>query len=193
MSIVDRCGCVSFDRRRVFCLVLSSTVACCDESWIINSFGGRLSLLDWNRVVVDMRIYECQAQLCTWEFKTLHRAWVLPIGILSTSIGSAASSEGVLMASGGLFEGLGCGLSAFRRATSVFGICTWILTTLQDAVDSVGVVDRCSGEDVYRFWMTFVDRCSEFGVDRHQCDPPKLIKLSTSKSPSCSFSWFTTC
>ncbi|KAF2591935.1 hypothetical protein F2Q70_00039660 [Brassica cretica] len=49
---------------------------------------------------------------------------VLPTGTLSTSIGSAASSEGVLMASGGLYEGLGCGLSALRRATSIFGICT---------------------------------------------------------------------
>ncbi|KAF2613279.1 hypothetical protein F2Q70_00011603 [Brassica cretica] len=35
--------------------------------------------------------------------------------------------------------------------------------------------------------------CSWLGVDRHQCDPPKLIRLSTSKSPSCSFSSFTTC
>ncbi|KAF3585221.1 hypothetical protein F2Q69_00029435 [Brassica cretica] len=49
---------------------------------------------------------------------------VLPIGTLSTSIGSAASSECVLVASGGLSEGLGCGLSALRRATSIFGFCT---------------------------------------------------------------------
>ena len=35
--------------------------------------------------------------------------------------------------------------------------------------------------------------CSWLGVDRHQCDPPKLIRLSTSKSPSCRFSSFTTC
>ncbi|KAF2575651.1 hypothetical protein F2Q70_00003649 [Brassica cretica] len=49
---------------------------------------------------------------------------VLPIGALSTSIGSAASSECVLVVSGGLAEGLGCGLSVLRQATSIFGICT---------------------------------------------------------------------
>ncbi|KAF3567614.1 hypothetical protein DY000_02029548 [Brassica cretica] len=43
---------------------------------------------------------------------------------LSTSIGYAASSECVLLASGWLSEGLGCGLSALRRATCIFGICT---------------------------------------------------------------------
>ncbi|KAF2576480.1 hypothetical protein F2Q70_00003240 [Brassica cretica] len=46
IGTVDRyCG-VSFDRRRVLCLVLCSTVACCYESWIINSSGGRLWLHD---------------------------------------------------------------------------------------------------------------------------------------------------
>ncbi|KAF3533528.1 hypothetical protein DY000_02040286 [Brassica cretica] len=49
---------------------------------------------------------------------------VLPIGTLSTSISHAASSERVLVISGGLAEGLGCGLCALRRATSIFGICT---------------------------------------------------------------------
>ncbi|KAF3591645.1 hypothetical protein DY000_02021863 [Brassica cretica] len=68
-----------------------------------------------------------------------------------------------------------------------------MLTALQDAVDSVGVVDRCPGENVDRFSMTSIDRCSWLGVDQHQCEPPKLIRLSTSKSPSCSFSSFTTC
>ncbi|KAF2568611.1 hypothetical protein F2Q70_00027774 [Brassica cretica] len=34
---------------------------------------------------------------------------------------------------------------------------------------------------------------SKSGVDQHQCDAPKPIKLSTSKSRSCSFSCFTTC
>ena len=63
MGPIDRCCSVSFDRRRVFCLILSSTVACCDESWIINTSVGRMWLLDWNRIVVDMRIYERQAQL----------------------------------------------------------------------------------------------------------------------------------
>ncbi|KAF3502043.1 hypothetical protein F2Q69_00043038 [Brassica cretica] len=37
---------------------------------------------------------------------------VLPIENLSTFIGSTASSECVLVASGGLSKGLGCGLSA---------------------------------------------------------------------------------
>ncbi|KAF2574701.1 hypothetical protein F2Q70_00003928 [Brassica cretica] len=68
-----------------------------------------------------------------------------------------------------------------------------VLTALQDAVDSVGVNGRCSGDLVDRFGLGDVDRCLKSGVDRHQCDQPKLIKLSTSKSPSCSFSSFTTC
>ncbi|KAF2593618.1 hypothetical protein F2Q70_00043226 [Brassica cretica] len=87
-----------------------------------------------------------------WELKTLHRTClsglseehpqsvaplfrslatfsflflkVLPIGALSTSMGSDASSECGLVSSGGLSEGLGCGLSAFRQATSIFGVCT---------------------------------------------------------------------
>ncbi|KAF3509303.1 hypothetical protein F2Q69_00005996 [Brassica cretica] len=49
---------------------------------------------------------------------------VLPKGALSTSKGSVASSECVLVDSGGLAEGLGCGLSELRRATYIFGICT---------------------------------------------------------------------
>ena len=49
---------------------------------------------------------------------------VLPIGTLSTSIESSPSSEGILTVSGGFSEGLGLGLSALRRATSIFGICT---------------------------------------------------------------------
>ncbi|KAF2555667.1 hypothetical protein F2Q68_00016907 [Brassica cretica] len=49
---------------------------------------------------------------------------VLPIGALSTSIGFGASSECVLVVSGGLAEGFGCGLSALIRALSIFGICT---------------------------------------------------------------------
>ncbi|KAF2547219.1 hypothetical protein F2Q70_00021879 [Brassica cretica] len=50
---------------------------------------------------------------------------VLPVGTLSTSIESVSSSEGVLTASGGFSEGLGLALSALRRTTSIFGICTW--------------------------------------------------------------------
>ncbi|KAF2570407.1 hypothetical protein F2Q70_00004112 [Brassica cretica] len=68
----------------------------------------------------------------------------------SSSIGSSPSSEGVLIGSGGCSEGLGLGLSTLSRATSIFGICTRIFTALQDAVDSVGVVDRCSGTSVDR-------------------------------------------
>ncbi|KAF2557344.1 hypothetical protein F2Q68_00016153 [Brassica cretica] len=49
---------------------------------------------------------------------------VLPVGTLSSSIGSSPSSEGVLTVSGGFSEGLGVGLCALRRATSIFGICT---------------------------------------------------------------------
>ncbi|KAF2560436.1 hypothetical protein F2Q70_00017641 [Brassica cretica] len=39
-------------------------------------------------------------------------------------MGSSPSSEGVLTGSGGCSEGLGLGLSALSRATSIFGICT---------------------------------------------------------------------
>ncbi|KAF2574511.1 hypothetical protein F2Q70_00004208 [Brassica cretica] len=63
VGTIDRWGGVSFDRRRIFCLILSSTAACCNESRIINSSGGRLWLHDWNRSVVDMGIDKRQAQL----------------------------------------------------------------------------------------------------------------------------------
>ncbi|KAF3511661.1 hypothetical protein F2Q69_00007203 [Brassica cretica] len=45
MTTVDRC-CVSFDRRRVICLVFHSTVASCNDSWIIDSSGDHLWRLD---------------------------------------------------------------------------------------------------------------------------------------------------
>ncbi|KAF3568255.1 hypothetical protein DY000_02014932 [Brassica cretica] len=61
------------------------------------------------------------------SLKNIHNL-VLPIGTLSTSIGSAPSSEGILAVSGGFSEGLGLGLSALRRATSIFGICTWYVS-----------------------------------------------------------------
>ncbi|KAF3485222.1 hypothetical protein F2Q69_00052133 [Brassica cretica] len=57
------------------------------------------------------------------SLKNIHNL-VLPVGTLSTSIGSTPSSEGVLTVSGGFSKGLGLGLSALRRATSIFGICT---------------------------------------------------------------------
>ena len=59
MATVDRCCCVSLDRRLVFRLVLGSTVASCNDSWIIDSSGDRLWCLDWDRVVVGIRIDEC--------------------------------------------------------------------------------------------------------------------------------------
>ncbi|KAF3486123.1 hypothetical protein F2Q69_00052668 [Brassica cretica] len=63
-------------------------------------------------------IYGC---LATFPFLFLK---FLPIGAISTFIGSAASSDCVLVVYGGLAEGLGCGLSALRRATPIFCICT---------------------------------------------------------------------
>ena len=60
---VDQCRGVRFDQRRILCFVLSSTVACCDESWIINSSGGLLWIHGWIMIVVDVWIYERQAQL----------------------------------------------------------------------------------------------------------------------------------
>ena len=60
---VDRCGGVNFDHCRVLDLVLSSTVTCCYESWIIDSSGGRLWLHNWNWIIADVQVYECQAQL----------------------------------------------------------------------------------------------------------------------------------
>ncbi|KAF2616392.1 hypothetical protein F2Q68_00038969 [Brassica cretica] len=67
-------------------------------------------------------------------------------------MGSSPSSEGVLTGSSGCSDGL-----------------VRIFTGLQDAVDSVGVVDRCSGTPVDRFELVYVDRCSVVGVDQHQC------------------------
>ena len=61
VGTVDRCGSVSFEKNRIFCLILSSTVTSCDEYWILYSSGGHLWLLDMNGVVVDMWIYERQA------------------------------------------------------------------------------------------------------------------------------------
>ncbi|KAF2566725.1 hypothetical protein F2Q68_00025231 [Brassica cretica] len=82
-------------------------------------------------------------------------------------------------------EGFGCGLSALIHAMLIFCNCTrnvrgahrsmglggcgclaanslWvmILTTLHDETDSVGVIDRCSGKLIDRFWLKSVDRCS---------------------------------
>ncbi|KAF3582484.1 hypothetical protein DY000_02033096 [Brassica cretica] len=49
---------------------------------------------------------------------------VLPVETLSSSIGSSPSFEGVLTGSSGCSEGLGLGLNALSRATSIFDICT---------------------------------------------------------------------
>ncbi|KAF3576621.1 hypothetical protein DY000_02030738 [Brassica cretica] len=78
---------------------------------------------------------------------------VLPVGTVSSSIGSSPSSEGVLTGFGRYSKGLGLGLSALSRARSIFGICTRIFTALQDAADSIGVVDRCSGVPVDQFGL----------------------------------------
>ena len=59
--------------------------------------------------------------LATFSFLFLK---VLPIGALSTSIGSGVSSECVLVVFGGLAKGFGCALSALICALSIFGICT---------------------------------------------------------------------
>ncbi|KAF2549068.1 hypothetical protein F2Q70_00021638 [Brassica cretica] len=53
------------------------------------------------------------------SLKNIHNMW----GSSHRNPISFASSECVLVASGGLSEGLGCGLTALRRATSIFGIC----------------------------------------------------------------------
>ncbi|KAF3566242.1 hypothetical protein DY000_02014613 [Brassica cretica] len=70
---------------------------------------------------------------------------VLPIGTLSMSIKSSPSSEGILTVSGGLSEGLGLSLSALRRATSIFGICTQYVIGYQGWAD-VGVLLRTPRE-----------------------------------------------
>ncbi|KAF3546966.1 hypothetical protein DY000_02006387 [Brassica cretica] len=172
MVCVDRRKWMSVDRFRVVRFVLSSTVASCNDSCIIDSSGDRLWLLDWVRV--------------------------LPVETLSSSMGSSPSSEGVLIGSGGCSEGLGhrctsidggdgcrsilaseCRstlLLACRSIQTLSGLggcgCfaanssrVRIFTALKDAVDSVGVVDRCSGTPVDRFELVYVDRCSVSGVD----------------------------
>lgn len=60
-----------------------------------------------------------------------------------------------------------------------------ILTVSHHPTDSVEVVNCCSTGGV--------DHCSSVGVDRHQCELPKDIGLLMWKSPSWSFSCFTTC
>ncbi|KAF3518728.1 hypothetical protein DY000_02060039 [Brassica cretica] len=81
------------------------------------------------------------------SLKNIHNLWVLPIGALSTSIGSAASSECVLVVSGGLEEGLGCGLSALIRAMSIFGKYTRYVRGARHSMGAGGcpspVVSRC--------------------------------------------------
>ncbi|KAF3541347.1 hypothetical protein F2Q69_00023215 [Brassica cretica] len=54
MATVDRCCCVSLDRRLIFCLVFGSTMASCNDSWNVDSPGGNLWLLDWDRIVVGI-------------------------------------------------------------------------------------------------------------------------------------------
>ena len=54
---------------------------------------------------------------------------VIPIGTLS---------EGILTVSGGFFEGLGLSLSALRRATSIFGVCTQYVIGARRSMDAGG-------------------------------------------------------
>ncbi|KAF2551462.1 hypothetical protein F2Q68_00036194 [Brassica cretica] len=81
---------------------------------------GILKTLFW-KLSISFSLASLFRCLATFPFLFLK---VLPIGALSTSIGSAASSECVLVVFGGLAEGLDCGLGALRRAMSIFGICT---------------------------------------------------------------------
>ena len=60
---------------------------------------------------------------------------VLPIGTLSTSKGFAPTSEGVLTVFCGFSESLSLGLSALRRATSIFSICTWYVKGSRRSMD----------------------------------------------------------
>ncbi|KAG5411023.1 hypothetical protein IGI04_007342 [Brassica rapa subsp. trilocularis] len=121
-------------------------------------------------------------------FQVIEKSSSSPHRALSTCIGSGASSECVLVVSGGLAEGFGCGLSALIHAMLIFGNCTrnvrgayrsmgagglggcgclaansscvMILTALHGVADYVGVVDGCSGKLVERFWLKFVNRSS---------------------------------
>ncbi|KAG5410586.1 hypothetical protein IGI04_006905, partial [Brassica rapa subsp. trilocularis] len=175
-------------------------------------FVGKVGLLEWTllrKLSITFSLAHLFRFFATFLFLFLK---VLPIGILSTSIGSGASSEYVLVVSGGLAEGFNCDLSALIRALSIFGICT---RNVRGARRSMGIggfrsttVSVCRSMLIHKglggcrclaansSWVMIltalhsatdskcvsVDRCPKSGVGRHQCDPPKLIELSNSKS-----------
>ena len=125
--------------------------------------------------------------ICTRNVRGAHRSMGTG-GCRSTVVSCCQSTTGSVCRSMLIHKGLcGCGCLAANSSWAM------ILTALHDATDSECVVDRCSGKLADRFWLKSVDRCPKSDIDRHQCDPPKLIELSNSKSPSCSFSCFTTC
>ncbi|KAF2580022.1 hypothetical protein F2Q68_00005043 [Brassica cretica] len=63
----------------------------------------------------------------------------------------------------------GCGCFAANSS------CVRILTALQDAVDSVGVIGRCSGVPVDQFGLAGVDRCSKSGHQTQGLQPPENL------------------
>ncbi|KAF3601876.1 hypothetical protein F2Q69_00037118 [Brassica cretica] len=147
MATVDRCCSVSFNRRRVFCLVFHSTVASCNDSWIIDFSRGRLlhtaPTIDKKSLPSNREEFQFSLMSRTWK-STGTRALpictsrFLSVGTLSTSIESSPSSEGILTVSGRLSEGLGLGLSPLRRATSIFGICTRYVIGAHRSIEAGG-------------------------------------------------------
>ena len=83
-------------------------------------------------------------------FSTFHFLFlrVFPKGTQSISIDSSPSSEGIMTVSGGFSEGLGLGLSAFRRAISIFGICTRYIIGTRRPVGAGGC--RSMSSSIYR-------------------------------------------
>ncbi|KAF2610567.1 hypothetical protein F2Q70_00011943 [Brassica cretica] len=183
---VDRCCCMSFDRRRVLCLcmwqlnTLHRTWYCkllritlllqCNPLLHLFSdliehspnvlfclsglseehpqFVGKIGLLEWFlywnpedslletfHLLLISSFFRC---LATFPF---HFLKVLPIGALSTSIGSVASSECVMVVSGGLAEGLGCGRSALTG-----DVYLWHLHSVSsiDALERLSIGFVCS-------------------------------------------------
>ncbi|KAF3549997.1 hypothetical protein DY000_02007328 [Brassica cretica] len=97
--------------------------------------------------------------LATFSFLFLK---VLPIGALSTSIGSGASYECVLLVSGGLAKGLGCGLSAVIRAMSIFDNCTRYMRCAHRSMGD----EVCRSVAVSRCRSMAVSRCRSMAVSR---------------------------
>ncbi|KAG5375926.1 hypothetical protein IGI04_040522 [Brassica rapa subsp. trilocularis] len=98
------------------------------------------------------------------SLKNIHNLWVLPVRALLTSIGSVASSECALVVSGGLAEGLGCGLIVLIRVMSTFGNCT---RYVRGARRSKGA-RVCQSVAVFRCQSMAVSRCRSMEVSRCQ-------------------------